>query len=249
MPKYSEIFLTCMLAFFTCSWSHAATFSSGSGLSGALLLDTDFSDAIASVGVDKPPGDFYSNVSFNEFLLGPSVFGGTGIRSLISGNPSIASAIVMAKPVNGVAFLVRAAAPLRITAFLNSQEIGSVSTNGDGYDVPTYYGFGEFTLDKIVLSFDSVPSELAERFIGIDHLQLGAIVSPNSVQVPQVWIANFLLGLLVSFRAIKTLHNQREQYARYACPTPNRSLFCKCFAFYLQNSSLSGAVVAERYVS
>ena len=42
---------------------------------------------------------------------------------------------------------------------------------------------------------------------------------------------------------------KRQQSARVASPTPYRSPFCKCFAFYLQNSSLSGAAGASRYVS
>ena len=135
--RYSEILLTSLLVIFSCLSSHAATYSSGSGLSGSLSLDTDFSDAIALVGIDQPPGDFYPNVIFNEFLLGPSTFGGTGIRSLISSFPSIASSIVMAEPVNGVAFLIRSATPIRITALLDSKEIGSLLTNGEGYNQPT----------------------------------------------------------------------------------------------------------------
>ena len=216
MPKYSGILLTALLAFCTCSWCHAATFANGAGLSGSLSLETDFGDAIALVGIDQPPGDFYPNVSFTEFLLGPSVFGGTGIRSLISSYPSITSSIRMAKPVNGVAFLIRAAVPIRITAFLDSQEVGSVSTIGDGYNAPTYYGFDDLIVDQIVFNFDSVPSEITERFIGIDHLQLGAVLPLHSVQVPQVWVANFLLGLLVGFYAIFMLHSNHEQFARRA---------------------------------
>jgi len=221
--NYSEILLMPLLAIFPCLPSHAATYSSGSGLSGSLSLDTNFSDAIASVGVDQRPGDFYPKAMFNEFLLGPSAFGGTGIRTLISSVPSIASSIVLVKPVNGVALLIRAAVPIRITAFLESQQVVSVSTNGEGYDVPTYYGFGGLAVDEIVFSFDSVPSEISERFIGIDQLQLGEIIVPRSVQVPQGWIANLLMALPVASYALFTLHTSGRR-SRASRPTPYSSL-------------------------
>ena len=43
--------------------------------------------------------------------------------------------------------------------------------------------------------------------------------------------------------------NVRELSARRVCPAPFRSLFCKYFSLYSRNSYLSGAVVAERYVT
>ncbi len=206
---YSQWLLVLLLASFSGSGSFAATFSMSSGLSGSLTLDTDFSDAIADLGVDEAPGDFYPNVSFNQFLLGPSVAGPSGIRTLVSphANPSLRSSIVVKNSISGIAFLIRAAVPIRITAYLASTEIATVLTNGEGYENPTYYGFGDISIDEVVFTFDSAPVEIADRFLAIDQLQLGAVENTHIVRVPHMAAANCLLALFIGVCAVRVLRN------------------------------------------
>ena len=204
---YSQSLLVLLLASFFCSGALASTFSDSSGLLGSLSLDTDFSDAIAELGVDEAPGDFYPNVSFNQFLLGPSVAGPSGIRTLVSphANPSLRSSIVVTNPIGGIAFLIRAAVPIRITAYLASAEIATVLTNGEGYENPVYYGFGDISLDEVVFTFDSPPVDIADRFMAIDQLQLGTVEKPRAVRVPLMATANCFVALFVGVCAIRVL--------------------------------------------
>ncbi len=163
------------------SISVSASFSGGSGLSGALTLDTDFADAIAALGIDLPPGDYYAGVGFSEFHLGPSIFGGTGIRSLISPISDIHSAIIFSTPMASIAMNIRDTVATRLTISLDGTTVESFETVGGGYDTPIFYGFFGVLFDRIDFTHDLSPVELNDRIFGIDRLQSATVPLPPPI--------------------------------------------------------------------
>jgi len=161
----------------------AASFSGGAGLSGPLLVDTDFSDAVAALGVDVVPGAFYGSVTFSEFQLGPSVTGGSGIRTLISPIGIPESSISFASPVTAIALLSRDNVPTRLSIYLAGALVDSFDTDGAGYATPRYYGFAGVVFDKLVFTQDTAPPALLDRLYAVDQLQVRAI------PLPATWIS------------------------------------------------------------
>ena len=161
----------------------AASFSGGAGLSGPLLVVTDFSDAVAALGADVVPGAFYGSVTFSEFLLGPSVTGGSGIRTLISPVGIPESSISFASPVAAIALLSRDKVPTRLSIYLAGALVDSFDTDGAGYATPRYYGFAGVVFDKLVLTQETAPPALLDRLYAVDQLQVRA------VPLPATWVS------------------------------------------------------------
>lgn len=179
----------------------AASFSGGSGLTGNLALDTDFSDAVSALGADQAPGHFYSLVSFEQFLLGPNLTGGTGVRTRIA--PLLTSAITFSVPGQGIALLSRDAVPTRITAYLVGVEVESFVTLAAGYANPTFYGLTGLVFDELRFTHDTTPATFDDRYFAIDRLQVTTVPLP----APAILILVGLIPLAIRARgAMRRVH-------------------------------------------
>ena len=155
---------------------------------------------------DRKPGSFYDGVTFSQFLLGPSVTGGTGIRTLVSPSASIESSLTFATPITGAALLSRDKVPTRLSIYLGSKLVETFNTDAAGYETQRYYGFVGVEFDKLVLTQDSAAPDVYDRFYAIDRLQLSAVPIPSASIL-------FLSGIAVLMRRAVLAPSHRAQNA------------------------------------